>query len=735
MNDNSLNNTIASPRVLCFVPYGSWNVHNQLDCIIGTALKIRGAEVQLLTCDGLFQDQCYVLAHSKNPEQDCLNCSLSGKSFFSQFPLPLDQLRNYVKIEDLHEIERWLIDSNIPECSSAVYKGLPVGEWVRTSVRSFYVVNPRNLILPEVQDLFRKYIKYAWVTYCAAQRFFEHFKPTQVIMFGGYGFLHAPVFELARSLNINVITHERGQLPSRFSLASNSLVDYMESLEPILDAWESIPFNESEFEQVKSIFVDWEQGRNRAAGVFIKKGSQDTLARSKLGIPEGAPIIAAFTSGEHELATEELRQQGGKQLELVKYLIDIFRDRPEYLVIRHHPNLGAGIRSRLDYNYLTRAYKLIEDLPPNVRVIFPNEEQTSYSVLWNAVATIPFMSTLAIESVARGLPTAVMELSSFKRVATHVISDFTRTGMEKIVIDLLEHAQNSLDDSRVRKAYRFSRAHNLRYSTLFKSFGIKNSHDYDIRIKSVEDIMPGVDQALDRVCEHIFNNTSLYDIPKKDDFLRDLNIDNKLFHDEISSIIEKRNFVKNNLEKIEEFSSLVLMVTDQDSKDFINQAGLTKQRNANLHYKHIKRTNNIIERLIHNINHFHGDYVLITNPKFKYDECFFNHADSVIRPSVDKFGILHGGWLQNLEEIYFYLFTDHNPTDSILDVQKHFKVPLEIDDILGFCLLKKTAAVEILLKIKQITSGTGNQVAELFNTIKSQNFIKHPFPKLRVMPN
>jgi len=720
--------TATTPRVLCFVPYGSWHVHNQVDGIIGTALLIRGAIVTLLTCDGIFQDDCYVLAHSKNQIEDCKSCILAGQQFLRTFPLPLEQLRPYTKEQDWEEIETWLTELKSPELSTTVYKGFPVGEWARTSVRSYHVVNPRNLQQPQVQALFRKYIKYAWVTYCAAQRFFDKYQPTHLCMFGGYGFLHAPLFNLAISRSCKVITHERGQLQSRFMVASDDPVDSMEALSQSLDAWGNVPLTNQEFTVIRSVFMDWEQGKNRMAGGYYTQGSEEREIKAKLGIPLDASILVAFTSGEHELATLATRQIGGQQLELISMLIEEFRGRPEYLVIRHHPNLGVGVRSRLDYDYLTRAYQQLKNLPPNVRIVMPNESITSYAILWNSAASIAFMSTLAMESVARGVPTATLTLSGFERLATYVIRDFTRSAMAKLITALFERADQKFSAEDLRKAYTFARAQHLKYSTLFKSFGIKNTHEADLRIESTAQLAPGIDSTLDRICDFVMKGTSIYDLPTDGERVGDRVTEKRFLEEELAHVRQRRKEIRESLRPPKELPKTCIVALDDSPSggNVLTRSELYRQRKAPFEYHPVTISEDWVAILQHTLQHSDTEFALVTTPRFIYDEAFLATSLALLETSSQVYGIRHGAWIENEDRIVDYLFTVRHPVDNLIELDSHFSEPLAPWDLLGFAVFRRDSLLDLLSKL------TTPDSSHLFAMLTGAGVFHHSLPTLRI---
>ena len=716
-----------TPRLLCYVPYGAWLVHNQLDCMLGAALHIRGAEVELMTCDGMFQEECYVLAHSKNPVEECRMCSEKGKKFFGIFPLPLKQLRSFIQEDDWNEIEGWLQASNIPDFSRAEYKGLPLGDWVRTSVRSYHVVNPRSIGLPHVQALFRRYIKYSWVTYRAAGRFFDQFKPTHLSMFGGYGFLHAPLMQLAAERGCKMITHERGQTPSSFMVASDDPVDTPEALAPLLKAWGDVPLSEEEFSQVNTVFKDWEQGKNRILAAFYKQGSEASQVRAHLGIPNEARILSVFTSGEHELYTEHQRRVVGKQIDVIGNLINLFRTREEYLVIRHHPNIGIGVRAKQDYDYLTRAYEQMSDLPPNVRVVMPNEQMTSYAILWNSAASISFASTVAVEAVARGVSSAALALSMFSGVATHIVSDFSMLGLTLLTEQLFDKSGHNFTVEELRKAYTFIRAYVTKFSTQFRSFGIKNTHEMDIRVTSLDQLAPSMDPTLDRLCNYVMKGTSIYDMPTEAERSRSKDVEAKLLKNELESIRAHQLKVKEESKTVSPPSgtTLVLMISDGSSGfDLFKRSNLYNQRLAAVEQQVLPRSPDLFSHLKKAAELSNSRYVLVTNAGFIYDESFLRTGALALEEKPEHRAVLFPSWVYEKGRMVHYLFTSHNPINSVGELSSQLGREIKPDDLFGFALFKRETFISMCSEAPTVD--------QLFSILRSPGTVQHQGPAVRV---
>ena len=45
-----------SPHIVCLAPYTDWSIHSARQVTILQALRLRGATVSFVTCDGVFSD-------------------------------------------------------------------------------------------------------------------------------------------------------------------------------------------------------------------------------------------------------------------------------------------------------------------------------------------------------------------------------------------------------------------------------------------------------------------------------------------------------------------------------------------------------------------------------------------------------------------------------------------------------------------------------------------------------
>lgn len=503
----------GSPRVLFFSVYNSWLVHNQVDAILASALRMRGAEVAIVGCHGQFQN-CLVAAQSLGMESlTCVSCIHNGNSFFHQmFALPGLSLSAFITSESQQLSSLWSESLHPEEYNAAKFGEIPIGEWVLSTVLSYFRISPNELHHEHVRRVHRRYLHDGLLIYLACMKMFEAWKPDHLVLFNGRMLPYRVALEAARGKGINVLVHERGSIDDSFKFFSNSTCLDRDTPYALIRAWMHLPLVEEELLRTKQYFIRREHGFGMNWPAFYAASSDHWTLRRDLCIPEGKKIFSVFTSSEDELGS--ITQGACNQHSVIDHLIDIFADRPEYLVIRHHPHTGGSIRPGSNappaIGYIGRAISQLRSLPANVRVMMPWQPTTSYALLWHTDAALAFYSTVAIEAIARGVVVACHDNSAYQLASTLTFEDTSREQLAKLVQKLLDCKHEAAD---LRKLYRFTDAYFFKFSVIFKTFGIRDHHAFDLRLQDISELLPGKDPALDRLCDHLLNGASFLQLP------------------------------------------------------------------------------------------------------------------------------------------------------------------------------------------------------------------------------
>ena len=716
-------------KVLFFSLYSTqaWLFHHQVDATVATALKMRDCDVLITGCDGLFTS-CYILRGGTGEikKEVCKLCSHTSKAYFcDSFKLPYRQLRDFVADDDYNLAKQWVKTVDPANYVNASYQNLAIGQWVTSSIYTYFRITAKGLYRPDVRQVHKQYLMDGLVTYKAVSRLIDFYQPTHLFLLGARLAPSRIAFEVARQRNIDIIVQERGFINDSYIIVDNhTCMDTKPALN-LISAWKNIPLNNSELLQVKKYWLEREIGQNLNLPSFYNYHTHYSSIRRQLNIPDNAKIFAVFTSSEDELSMAKNYAEMTQQLEMIERLMEIFADRDEYLVIRHHPNIGSSKYMPAQIDFIVEAYQQSLSVPKNVRIVMPSEELTSYALLWHTDAAISFFSTIAIECVAKGIPTAALDHSIYHAALRYVINQPDVESLRTLVDSLLsDSAKISLED--LRKLYRFTNAYFFKFCNQFRSFNAQG-----LNFDSNDQLQPGIDPTLDKVCNRILYGTSLYNLPTREDQQRSVVEENDFLEKYLLEITDFRQKVKH--EKLTgdtrniTYPSVGLIKfnyqNEPEKNDYLSQS-IKQYRYQEINEycvnfelnNHCKR----LEDIINLLGTIPEEYIILSHSNIQYHESIILSAMEILLADVEQeiSGVRFGGWLpinQNMMEKEKFLpqeiFTQRNPSlsyEKAITTLPWLKYPTSL---LAFSLMRKKELVKVL--DMSIHLPTRKQAAEL----------------------
>jgi tetratricopeptide (TPR) repeat protein len=737
----------VTKKVLFFAPYGSWLIHNQVDAVVAKSLQIRGCEVLVVGCNGLYGQDCCTLVYTadKYKEKSCQDCSKAGEQFFSSsFQLPYEQLSNWFTTDDRKLAQQWAETIDPADYAIAKYREVQIGKWVTSSIYTHFRISKKGLSRSDVRQVHQRYLVDGLVTYQAISRLLDHYRADTLFLFNGRFLPYRIAFEAAHQRQIDTIVHERGFLAESFSFFDNKTCMSTQPFLNLVKAWKDASLTKNEIQQVKQYFIDRESGVDTSWPSFYDCTTNYSDVRHKLRIPTDAKILTVFTSSEDELADSEDHREITEQLNIIDRLIEVFKNRPEYLVIRHHPFIGGQQIYQADTAFLSKAYRQAKTAPNNVRIVMPSEALTSYALLWHSDAAIAFFSTVSVEAVARGIPTAVSEASPYSQALKNTIECIDIDALSSLV-DRLFNYKVSVEDW--KKLYRFTHAYFYKFSRQFRSFGTQDFHFYNIKIKTLEDLQPGIDRMLDRICERILTGSSLYVSPDDDTQLRVLEDEEKWLRQELDAVYDFRQIVQQKTNEQDRNSELaqisvrVILIARQTSEITNIDPWLERSRHKNLVVSHLQLADSAThsetcESILKILDSISEQYVLLSYPDFIYDESVISTSiESLQTPEYrEKNAVFWGAWIASDEgEIEREIFTKRIPTtqyQQAIEILPFLSNPLTW---LSFAVIRKQSLIQILNLIKCMSTAS-QAIASLFDVIGT-SFYQTGLPLLVVHPN
>lgn len=719
-------------RVLFFVPFGSYNVHNQLDAIFAAKLRLEGADPLIVRCDGLYE-YCDVLAWSgNNSKQDCRNCAESGNQLFDSFQLPCVQLRKYLTKDDYAEAEQWVNSLNPEKYLEASYETLPIGRWVISSIFSYFRIGDSGLVKPEVRQVHKSFLKSGLLTYRALLQLIDEYAPEAMFIFNTRFAPYQIAYEVSQRLGIEEITHERGLYNDSFILLNNSSCVDTKPIFEICKAWKDERLSAKQLEMSRQYLQSRENGLDLNYPSFFEFANEYHVMRHVLRIPNDARVLAIFTSGESEMAYSEDYAEIATQFERIDTIIELYRTRKDYLVIRHHPHMAGSANEPSENNFLTRAYRQAFNAPENVRIIMPSEVVNSYALLRSVDGVISFFSSVGYEAAGRGIGTAASSRSPFSMALRYAMPG----NIDEInsMIDQLFEQTDHLDREDLRRVFRFIYAYIYRQSVQFRSFGIKNNYEMDIRINGIDQLAEGNDPELDRICRCILDKTTISRSPgATDDIVSPF--DEEIFLDDYIETIRRTRCLISKKSKLYSASRLepdiaVVEVEIQIPESvrplpaWIDRSRYKKLVRYSCNYCNYAFGNsgffNSLSKLRAAVSDVKEEYVMLTLPTVYYDESFVSSAIEPLLNDVNLGlkGVFSGAWLLSKEGIIENeVFTKKVPGpefSNLINLNPEFSDPLLMCSL---TLFRKNSLLELIdyLKGTPVSNNAEAAMAQILN--------------------
>jgi len=685
-------------RIVMFAPYGAWPVHHQIEAILGSALRLRGADVLVIRCDGIFQD-CS-LTGNPSDRNYCKHCIATGNQLFSPFKLKSMALSKLITAEDLEDCRQWTLNLSESDLEETRFEGNDLSTWISPGIHSYFRASHLDHSSPEVLHKYRCFLFNAAILCRAFRNLIERFPPDHATCFHSM-LPHYRVFlELARKHGIPFIIHDRSFVDDSFQFIANENIHEHAGRVTAWQVWKDVPLSLEECREIHNYFADREQGVNINFTSFYRWGTSGDDIRHQLRIPGDARIVAFFSSSDWEIGIQrwDVASAYSSEIEAIRKAVEICARDNTYLVIRHHPNIVA--RAHTDSSFMSEIFNLNHELPENVRVIMPTDKITSYAVLWHADAVITHGTTTGIESVARGLGSC----SGYNNIYTALdigVDNIAEPNAYGPALEraLLKTATFDVDD--LRCLYRGAHFFFLKRSFKFKSFGIINNYEPDIRINCIDDLLEGHDPNLDYICNHILKGSSLYPVPGETEQARSSETETLFLEEVLSQIRHKR--LKAKLDGLasrpaEPLVSVVRIREDgiRNQKETFFYKTLKRSRHKNRHESqgialpYYFSAADFLKELDIATQTAKGEYLYFATENTYLDESLLSSAvDCLVAPENKHIdGIITGTWICNgAGKLTGELYTDRQDTtdyDASIKILPALKNPAQLLSLLVF---------------------------------------------------
>lgn len=503
-NSGKIRTTYAGKKVLCWEP-SPFPVHTMISSYLGTALSLRGCQVEQVICDGT-----PIACTSRGVEFDkelkrwkkrCSQCYKTRLDEIGPFGLKTDAVGDFVDPDlllELREIVRAVGFNDIPTYK---YKGVKVGEYALTSLMRYY---KGEVELKE--NLLREYLFGTLVITEAAFSKINKFKPDVIYMSHGIYVSWGPALIVALLKGIPVIRWSSGFRkqfayfrkitdPTKFHQGDLNEKGWEERLKRPLSSGEN---------EILDVYLRNRYKPDGSEFADIRppnqiKNKQKLL--DKLNIDGNKPIWCIFSHLNWENPVTSSRKAYRDYNEWIIETIKTIKDISNIdWLIKIHPaekmyDTTGGVRKLIKNNF--------PNLPSNIKVIPPDTNINTYDLYQVIAGGITCLGTAGLELAAKGKP-VILAAEAFYSKKGFTCDGLTSSEYQKFIseIPLMPAVITADKKERARKfAYSYFIERQIPFRILKRS---DNGRHYALDWQSMQSLLPGEDPVLDMICERFF---------------------------------------------------------------------------------------------------------------------------------------------------------------------------------------------------------------------------------------
>lgn len=382
----------GSPRVLVCA-LRAWTSHTCWESVLAQALRLRGAEVALLTCGG-GQPICEMGWARRAAPRPCDRCG-----WFTDRVAEATGITAYGLADGLPWGPRGADAPLAPPPGGAVNPA-----WAGSISAPWFVKTPAVGRAPDGAAVLRDFAVAARGVESSVDRVLDAFAPDVVLMVSGLFTAERVIRERALVRGARVTTYE-------VAPRAGALVLSHDTPAPMYDmtaAWDAVrdrPLDARQQTAIERLMSDRARGVGAHERYFDAAAGEARLLRERFGATDGRRLVSLFTNITWDSAALDRDVGFDSMLDWIESAARALDDVPDAeLVVRLHPgearwgtsdDIAAIVAGRLG------------GARPRVHFVAATEPLDSYQLMDASDLVLTYASTVGMEAAVRGIPVAV----------------------------------------------------------------------------------------------------------------------------------------------------------------------------------------------------------------------------------------------------------------------------------------------------------------------------------------
>ncbi|MFZ5910091.1 MAG: capsule biosynthesis protein [Chloroflexota bacterium] len=511
--ENAVKNAAGGDGILLSTSIGGHLPVMTFDAMLAVALILRGANVHMLLCDKLLP-ACEHLAWYKTPDladfvkhgvsrHTCQNCFDPAIEKCRALGIPVHTYSEFLTPAERKmavEISKSLSFEEIP---GFCLDDLRVGEHALAGALRFFA---RGTLEGEQggEPVLRYYLQAALLTVYAARNCLNRFNFRSASFHHGIYVPQGLIGEVARQKGVRVANWQVAYRKKSFIFSHHDTYHHTMLTEPV-ETWTNVPWTP----QIEADLMAYLRSRWQGTQdwIWFHDQPQEDLQEivKETGIDFSRPSVGLLTNVMWDAQLHYPANAFPNMKEWVVQTIQYFSKRPEIqLVIRIHPAelRGTVKSSQLMANEIRKSFPV---LPPNVFVIPPESQISTYALMLQCNAAIIYGTKTGVELTSMGIPVIVAGEAWIRNKGLTLDARSVQEYLQ--ILDQLPLPRNT-DKSRLEMARKY--AYHFFFRRMIPVACVQptdGASAYKIELQSLIELLPGSDPGLDVICDGILHGS------------------------------------------------------------------------------------------------------------------------------------------------------------------------------------------------------------------------------------
>jgi hypothetical protein len=502
---------VTAPKILIASSTGSHWAMSGFESVISAALKLRGAFVDVLLCDGvlpacqecdvrLFPDDRLV---NEGTAPLCGTCFKPAEQMFNELGINVRRYGSFIsseKKEELNVLVEQVADENIREFT---WKGIAVGEHAVAGALRFF---GRGTLSGESfgHSIARQYLRAALYTAVVLDHMLKEFKYDVVVFHHGIYVPQGVVGDVCRMHGIRVVNWNSAYRDRSF-LFSHGDSYHKTIIEESAEVCFGYEWNETKEVTLMAYLESRRSGGNDWISFQQQPPNDSEKLLKELEIASNRPIIGLLTNVMWDAQLHFKANVFQSMLEWIFITIEHFLKRNDVdLLIRIHPAEVLGtVPSR--QRVLAEIEARWPTLPAHIHIVPPNDPRNTYALMKACDTVLVYGTKMSIELPCWGVPVVVAG-EAWARGKGYT-TDVSSLDEYQLILSSFPASQ-CLSKDKVQLARRY--AYHLFFRRMIPvKFAKKNRYlvPFSYRVNSLDELAVGADFGLDLICDGIISGS------------------------------------------------------------------------------------------------------------------------------------------------------------------------------------------------------------------------------------